>query len=80
MAQPHIFSRKPVVVAMQPGEYLWCACGLSKTQPFCDGSHATTEFKPVKFTITKAKQVLFCNCKHAAAKPMCDGTHNYLME
>ncbi|WP_082305690.1 MULTISPECIES: CDGSH iron-sulfur domain-containing protein [unclassified Pseudoalteromonas] len=19
--------------------YMWCACGLSKKQPFCDGAH-----------------------------------------
>ena len=24
--------------------YYWCACGLSKKQPFCDGSHSGTEF------------------------------------
>ena len=25
--------------------YLWCACGKSARQPFCDGSHATSGFR-----------------------------------
>lgn len=30
---------------------LWCTCGLSKKQPFCDGSHVGTGFKPLKWTV-----------------------------
>jgi CDGSH-type Zn-finger protein len=27
-------------VAVEQGkDYWWCACGLSKAQPVCDGSH-----------------------------------------
>ena len=25
-------------------DYYWCACGLSKSQPFCDGSHKAAGF------------------------------------
>ncbi len=31
--------------------YFWCSCGMSKSQPFCDRSHAGTEFKPIKFSL-----------------------------
>lgn len=31
--------------------YFWCSCGMSKSQPFCDRSHAGTEFKPLKFSL-----------------------------
>lgn len=79
MGHPNIASRKPVVMTFEPGDYLWCACGLSKTQPLCDGSHAGSEFSPIPFTVKTKKQFLMCNCKFAAAKPFCDGTHNYLV-
>ena len=29
--------------------YFWCSCGKSKNQPFCDGSHAGSEFTPLKY-------------------------------
>ncbi|MBI2943654.1 MAG: CDGSH iron-sulfur domain-containing protein [Candidatus Wallbacteria bacterium] len=28
----------------------WCACGLSRVQPYCDGSHKSTPFRPVPMT------------------------------
>ena len=37
----------PVTLDLLPKTYLWCTCGMSKNQPFCDGSHAKTEFKPL---------------------------------
>ena len=30
----------------QGKSYYWCSCGKSSKQPFCDGSHKGTEFKP----------------------------------
>lgn len=31
----------PIDVELKKGKsYAWCACGLSKKQPFCDGSHS----------------------------------------
>jgi len=35
-------------------EYYYCACGLSKNQPFCDGSHTGTSFTPKAFTAKQA--------------------------
>lgn len=37
---PHRASDTPFAVNVEQGEdYWWCACGLSQSQPFCDGSH-----------------------------------------
>ena len=80
MADPAIPQKSPYVMEMQPGEYFWCACGHSKTQPFCDGSHSAsgTGLTPVKVTIDAAKRVAWCGCKRSAKKPFCDGTHKKL--
>ena len=75
MNQPNICQRSPLVQKVEPGTYWWCACGLSKTQPFCDGSHKGTEFSPSKVEITEAKQVAWCMCKHSQNGAHCDGSH-----
>jgi CDGSH-type Zn-finger protein len=62
-------------IEMQPGEYSWCRCGRSRTQPFCDGSHAGTSFSPMTVRIDEARRVAWCGCKHTATEPFCDGTH-----
>ena len=42
---PEIGGRKPIPVKVEAGKsYWWCACGRSKAQPFCDGSHKGTPF------------------------------------
>ena len=77
MAQ--IGGRQPIPVKVEEGKsYWWCACGLSKAQPFCDGSHKTTKFVPVKFKPTASAEVWFCACKRSSRKPMCDGSHQKL--
>ena len=78
MAEPHVAQKGPFVLDLKPGEYWWCACGRSKNQPFCDGSHKGSEFNPVKFDLTEAKQVALCGCKHSGGKPFCDGSHKRL--
>lgn len=78
MATPKIAAKEPAAIELQPGKYLWCACGQSKNQPFCDGSHKTTEFKPVPFEIHETKKVWLCQCKHSSNKPYCDSTHRTL--
>ena len=79
MAQPRIAQKAPYPVAVEQGkEYLWCACGRSANQPFCDGSHKGSEFTPVKYAAAESKKVYFCGCKQSAKRPICDGTHNRL--
>jgi CDGSH-type Zn-finger protein len=79
MADPVVAQKSPFAVEVQAGRsYWWCACGQSKNQPFCDGSHKGSEFSPVEFKADAARQVFFCGCKSSAKKPMCDGTHNRL--
>jgi CDGSH-type Zn-finger protein len=60
--------------------YAWCACGLSKYQPFCDGSHTMSKSgkTPIIFTQHKDETVFFCGCKRTGKPPMCDGTHRSL--
>jgi len=70
-------SDKPYPVEVHAEKtYYWCACGLSKKQPFCDGSHTSTDFQPVKYMAEKSKTIFFCGCKQTANPPFCDGSHN----
>lgn len=78
MTAPKIASKAPYVLDVQPGKYAWCACGASKKQPYCDGSHAGTGFVPKIETIDVAKKVAWCGCKHSCTKPFCDGSHKKL--
>lgn len=76
MSHPVIADNKPTQVKLDKGEeYYFCACGLSKKQPFCDGSHASTTFKPVAFTAEQDGDAYLCACKHTGNAPFCDGTH-----
>lgn len=78
MTKPNIAQKSPYVLDLQPGTYWWCACGKSKTQPFCDGSHKDTDIRPVKLELAQAQQVALCGCKHSLKMPYCDGTHRSL--
>ncbi len=78
MENPKIVAKKPIILNLSPGNYYWCSCGKSNTQPFCDGSHQGTEFVPLAFKIDEKKDVFLCQCKHSANKPFCDGTHKNL--
>ena len=67
----------PIVVEVEKDKsYYWCACGLSKKQPFCDGSHGGTEFKPLPYKALETKKMFFCACKQTDGQPFCDGSHN----
>jgi CDGSH-type Zn-finger protein len=77
--RPHVAQKAPCAVDVVAGKtYWWCACGLSKNQPFCDGSHKTTPFVPTRFDAIESKKVWFCGCKQSASAPLCDGTHKTL--
>src|SRR5690606_23331646 len=61
-------------------EYYWCACGRSRNQPFCDGSHEGTEFTPLAFTPEEDGEAYLCRCKRTGNPPYCDGSHAGLEE
>jgi CDGSH-type Zn-finger protein len=77
---PHCAARAPKPVEVEAGKtYWWCSCGLSKNQPFCDGSHREKgQFTPMKYEATESKTVYFCQCKRSGNKPFCDGAHRNL--
>ncbi len=76
---PEISQKAPFAVEVEEGKsYFWCACGRSKKQPFCDGSHKETSFSPVKYTAEASKKVFFCGCKQSGKAPLCDGSHKAL--
>ena len=77
MTKGKIAADTPIGINVLEGNsYYWCTCGLSKKQPFCDGSHKGTTFKPLLFKADQSKKVFFCTCKQTNDQPMCDGSHN----
>ncbi len=81
MSEPAVGSNSSVTngasaaleVAVASGKtYWWCACGRSKQQPFCDGSHKGTAFTPVKYQATETGTKAFCGCKQTHTQPLCD--------
>jgi len=70
--------RGPYFLDLEPGEYQWCACGRSNSQPFCDGSHAGTRSTPCALAIPQRGLVALCGCKYSKHKPWCDGSHLHL--
>jgi len=79
MPEPVVAQKSPYGVDVEAGkDYWWCACGQSKDQPFCDGSHRGTDFSPVQHTAEEDGKVWFCGCKKTGDVPQCDGTHNKL--
>jgi CDGSH-type Zn-finger protein len=79
MAEPHVAGRAPVGVEVEAGkDYWWCSCGLSKKQPFCDGSHKGSGMVPMTWTAAENGTAWFCTCKQTGKSPMCDGSHKRL--
>lgn len=79
-------SEKPVIrgyhslrLLTDPGEYFYCACGLSQNNPFCDGSHKKTKtFSPIQVKIRMKQEVKWCDCRHSKTLPFCDHSHRDL--
>jgi CDGSH-type Zn-finger protein len=74
-----VAQKAPYGIDVEAGKtYYWCACGRSKKQPFCDGSHKGTGLSPISHVPEKSAKVWFCGCKQTANKPFCDGRHKSL--
>lgn len=77
MTEPVIVQKSPFEVEVEAGKtYWWCTCGLSDTQPFCNGAHKEAGvFKPLEWTAPETGTKFMCGCKHTKQAPLCDGSH-----
>lgn len=67
----------PAAIKVEEGKtYAWCSCGLSENQPFCDGKHVGSDYKPVVHKVESAETKYYCTCKKTSNGPFCDGSHN----
>ena len=72
---PAMPQRGPYVVNVEAGrKYFWCGCGLSATQPWCDGSHRDTKLGPIAFEAPISGEFYMCGCKQSQNKPYCFGS------
>ena len=79
MEKAVVAQKAPYQVDVEAGKsYFWCACGRSRNQPFCDGSHKGTGLSPKPFKVEESKAVWLCGCKQTHTAPMCDGAHKSL--
>jgi len=78
MDKPIIVQKHSLKMDMEPGTYFWCSCGRSKNQPFCDGSHRSTTFRPVKVVLDEPQRVKWCMCRYSKRGPFCDNSHREL--
>mgnify|MGYP000317121790 CR=1 FL=1 len=68
----------PITAEVEKGKtYLWCSCGQSKTQPFCDKQDCGC--KALAFTAELNETINCCRCKQTKTPPFCDGSHASLL-
>ena len=76
---PTVSKRGAWMVKMERGKtYFYCTCGNSKLQPWCDGSHQGTEWRPYKFTYdgeAKVKGICGCKMNRDDSGEKCDRSH-----
>ncbi len=71
---------EPLQTTLEKGTYLYCQCGYSSTQPWCNGSHHGSKFKPMVVEIEKERKASICTCKLTKSPPYCDDSHLSLTE
>lgn len=81
MPEPKPKQNAPYILELEAGTYVWCGCGRSKDDPFCDNAHKGTDFEGSDraaklFETEEDGQVVLCGCKRTNNPPFCDGTHN----
>lgn len=76
MEKGKVAGRSPKMVVLKVDTtYAWCSCGKSSNQPFCNGAHVGSNFKPTIFTVPETKTAALCMCKQTNNSPYCDGSH-----
>ncbi|MFQ6537290.1 MULTISPECIES: CDGSH iron-sulfur domain-containing protein [Aphanothece] len=76
MDKPIVAANEPIAVDLKQGKtYLYCSCGRSSAQPFCDGAHKGTAFSPQPFKAEDEGEAWLCRCKQTGHPPYCDGSH-----
>lgn len=76
MATPVPAGTAPLGITLEAGKtYWWCSCGLSKSQPWCDGSHKGSGLAPCKTAVQQSGECWLCTCKATKTPPFCDGSH-----
>jgi len=80
--KPKVPKHGSVKVTLKKGQaYLYCTCGESLKQPFCDGSHKKlgNGYKPLKFVAFRELNK-WCACKRnkISAGAMCDKRHKQI--
>ncbi len=79
MDLPKVAAKVPVKVELEKGKkYAWCTCGLSDKQPYCNGAHKGTDFRPLVFEAEETKTAHLCQCKATKNPGFCDGSHKAL--
>ena len=78
--KPRIADTKPLMVELPAGDHFYCACGETKNQAFCDGSHVGKGFTPLPFSVPEATTAFLCMCRESKNLPYCDGSHAQLPE
>ena len=81
MEKPMIAGNNPIIASLEKDKkYMFCTCGRSQKQPFCDGAHKGTSFAPLPFTANATTQKWLCACKQTKNPPYCDGSHQKYSE
>jgi len=73
--QQSYVKNEPLQIELEAGKHLYCVCGMSKNNPFCNGSHHGTTNKPILFELKKKRKVSICTCKMTKTPPYCDMSH-----
>ncbi len=77
MELPKRAGNAPVPVDLEAGKrYAYCSCGLSESQPFCNGKHRGQGMAPTVFVAEETKTAYMCTCKLTSnPNGFCDGSH-----